>query len=83
MKALFVRRTFALCMAVCLILGMLLLPVAAKEIVEPLPSSVTFWAEDMVDKMSHPNGCTTFEFVKEDGMTLLELDIKDTEGEDS
>ena len=80
MKALFVKRTFALCMAVCLILGILLLPVAAEENVEPLPSSVTFRAEDMVDKMSHPNGSTTYQFVKEDGMTLLELDIKEGSG---
>ena len=80
MKALFVKRTFALCMAVCLILGILLLPVAAEENVEPLPSNVIFWAEDMVDKMSHPNGSTTYQFVKEDGMTLLELDIKEGSG---
>ena len=84
MKALFVKRTFALCMAVCLILGVLLLPVAAEEEkVEPSSSSVIFRAADMQDKMSHHNVSTKFGFVEEDGMILLELDIREgTTGND-
>lgn len=85
MKKEILIKTFAFAISFLMIAGMLMLPVFAEnseavveETVEPY---VILTADDMKDKLSNENGCTSYSFEKEGGFEFLRLAMK-TDGND-
>lgn len=79
MKVVMMKKIFALCVALMMVVGVLAISAFAaesEEVVEEPASNVIFWAEDMEGKLERPNPATAYGFATADDLKVLSLGIK-------